>query len=32
MMNMYIVTVFNLEWQAVWHARLEERSPVCLAP
>jgi len=26
-MNMYIVIVFNLKWQGVWHARLEERSP-----
>jgi len=31
-MNIYIVTVFNLKWQSVWHARLEERSPVCPAP
>jgi len=31
-MNMYIVVVFNLQWQSVWPARLEERSPVCPAP
>jgi len=31
-MNMHIVIVFNLKWQGVWRARLEERSPVCLAP
>jgi len=30
-MNMYIVIVFNLEWQGVWRARLEERLPVCPA-
>jgi len=29
---MYIVIVFNLKRQGVWHARLEERSPMCLAP
>jgi len=26
-MNMYIVIVFNLKWQGVWPAYLEERSP-----
>jgi len=24
--------VFNLKQQGVWHARLEEKSPMCLAP
>jgi len=32
MMNMYIVIVFNLEWEGVWCTRLEERCPVCPAP
>jgi len=31
-MNMYIVIVFNLKWQGVWRAHVEERSPVCPAP
>jgi len=31
-MNMYIVIVFNLKWQSVWRARLEEQSPVCPVP
>jgi len=31
-MNMYIMIVFNLKWQGVWRACLEERSPVCPAP
>jgi len=31
-MKVYIVIVFNLKWQGVWGARLEERSPVCRAP
>jgi len=31
-MSMYIVIVFNLKWQGVWHTSLEERSPVCPAP
>jgi len=29
---MYIVIVFNLKQQGVWHARLGERSPLCPAP
>jgi len=24
--------VFNLKQQGVWRARLEEKSPMCLAP
>jgi len=32
MMNMYLVIVFNLKWKGVWHACLEERSPMCPAP
>jgi len=31
-MNMYIVILFNLKWQGVWRARLEEISPVCPEP
>jgi len=31
-MNIHIVIVFNLTWQDVWRARLEERSAVCPAP
>jgi len=29
---MTCVIVFNLKQQGVWHARLEEKSPVCPAP
>jgi len=31
-MKMYTVIVFNLKWQGVWRARLEERSLVYPAP
>jgi len=31
-MNIYIVIVFNLKWQGVRHAHLEQRCPVCPAP